>query len=87
VNILRRLKFEDNENLPQNESTSNRARLKQKNYFISIFDLHAEMNMDLDLDANPADSQFFDGFGSEMSTDQDWIRTEANFCRIRTGSD
>jgi len=23
----------------------------------------------------------------EMSTDQDWIRTEANFGRIRTGSD
>jgi len=22
-----------------------------------------------------------------MSTDQDWIRTEANFGRIRTGSD
>ena len=22
-----------------------------------------------------------------MSTDQHWIRTEANFCRIRTGSD
>jgi len=24
---------------------------------------------------------------TEMSTDQDWIRTEANFGRIRTGSD
>jgi len=24
---------------------------------------------------------------SEMSTDQDWIRTEANFAWIRTGSD
>jgi len=24
---------------------------------------------------------------SEMSTDQNWIRTEANFVRIRTGSD
>jgi len=27
------------------------------------------------------------GFQAETSTDQDWISTEANFGRIRTGSD
>jgi len=26
-------------------------------------------------------------YPSDMSTDQDWIRSETNFCRIRTGSD